>query len=195
MIVKSLGTQPYTEVWNAMREWVESDSPSQIWQVEHFPVYTQGQAGKAEHLLAPGDIEVVQTDRGGQVTYHGPGQQILYPLLVLKDLGLNVRQVISAMEDSVIDLLAEQGVEAEARKDAPGVYVNDAKISSLGLRVRKGRTFHGIALNVDMDLSPFDGINPCGYAGLSMTDMARLGLDTVGVVDRWTTLLINRLGQ
>jgi len=135
-------------------------------------VFTQGQAGKAEHVLFPGDIPVVQVDRGGQVTYHGPGQLVAYLLLDVRRSGIGVRELVSRIERSLIDLLASYGVEASAKPDAPGVYVNGAKIASLGLRIRNGRSFHGLALNVDMDLQPFQRINPCGYAGMSMTQLA-----------------------
>ncbi len=146
-------------------------SRDEIWLVEHPPVFTQGQAGKAEHLLMPGDIPVVQSDRGGQVTYHGPGQQVMYVLIDIKRRKLGVRQLVTFLEETVIATLAEFGVSARARADAPGVYVGEEKICSLGLRIRKGCSFHGLALNVAMDLSPFLRINPCGYAGMSMTQL------------------------
>ena len=172
-----LGRRPYTPVWQAMREITDTrdaQTPDQFWLVEHEPVFTQGQAGKPEHLLMPGDIPVVATDRGGQVTYHGPGQVVLYPLLDVRRAGLGVRDLVSALERAVIALLAEHGIGAHARPDAPGVYVGDAKIASLGLRIRRGASFHGVALNVDGDLSPFLRINPCGYAGMAMTRLADL---------------------
>jgi len=150
-------------------------SLSQIWIVEHPPVFTQGQAGKAEHILNAGDIPVVQTDRGGQVTYHGPGQAVLYPMLDLHELGIGVRPLVSALENAVIELLQGHQIHAQARKDAPGVYVDNQKIASLGLRIRKGFSYHGLSLNVNMDLSPFQQINPCGYKGLEVTQMADLG--------------------
>lgn len=146
-------------------------SRDEIWLVEHPPVFTQGQAGKAEHLLMPGEIPVVQSDRGGQVTYHGPGQQVMYVLIDVKRRKLGVRQLVTILEETVIATLAEFGVNARARADAPGVYVGEEKICSLGLRIRKGCSFHGLALNVAMDLSPFLRINPCGYAGMSMTQL------------------------
>lgn len=160
-----------------MRELTDSrdeSTPDQLWLVEHEPVFTQGQAGKPEHLLMPGDIPVVQTDRGGQVTYHGPGQVVLYPLLDVRRARLGVRDLVSALENAVIAVLAEYGVEARARADAPGVYVGEAKIASLGLRIRRGASYHGVALNVDVDLAPFQRINPCGYAGMAMTRIADL---------------------
>ncbi|MGY6563965.1 MAG: lipoyl(octanoyl) transferase LipB [Halomonadaceae bacterium] len=172
-----LGRRPYLPVWQAMRELTDTrdeTTADQLWLVEHDPVFTQGQAGKPEHLLMPGDIPVVQTDRGGQVTYHGPGQVVLYPLLDVRRSRLGVRDLVSALENAVIAVLAEQGIEARARADAPGVYVGEAKIASLGLRIRRGASYHGVALNVDADLSPFARINPCGYAGMAMTRLADL---------------------
>lgn len=173
--VRELGVQAYEPVWHAMQDFTNqrtADTADELWLVQHPPVFTQGQAGKAEHLLLPGDIPVVQVDRGGQVTYHGPGQLVAYPLVDVRRLGLGVRELVSRIEQSLIDLLASYGVSAEARADAPGVYVNGAKIASLGLRIRRGCSFHGLALNVDMDLQPFQRINPCGYAGLAMTQLA-----------------------
>ena len=173
--VRELGLQAYEPVWHAMQDFTNqrtADTGDELWLVQHPPVFTQGQAGKAEHLLLPGDIPVVQVDRGGQVTYHGPGQLVAYPLVDVRRLGLGVRELVSRIEQSLIDLLASYGVSAEARADAPGVYVNGAKIASLGLRIRRGCSFHGLALNVDMDLQPFQRINPCGYAGLAMTQLA-----------------------
>ncbi len=171
---RDLGLVPYEPVLAAMRRFTaerDADSGDQAWLVEHPPVFTQGQAGKAEHLLMPGDIPVVQTDRGGQVTYHGPGQLVAYLLLDVRRRGIGVRELVSRIEQSLIDLLAGYGVPALAKPDAPGVYVGGAKIASLGLRIRNGRSFHGLALNVDMDLAPFRRINPCGYAGLAMTQL------------------------
>ena len=152
----------------------DSDDTDEIWLVEHDAVFTQGQAGKAEHILLPGDIPVVNVDRGGQVTYHGPGQQVIYLMLNIKRRKLGVRELVSAMENAVIALLADFNITAYAKKDAPGVYVDERKICSLGLRIRKGCSFHGLALNVNMDLAPFNRINPCGYAGMEMIDTARL---------------------
>lgn len=177
VIIRQLGLQPYLPVWQKMQAFTDlrnSETTDEIWLVEHEPVFTQGQAGKAEHVLMPGEIPVVNVDRGGQVTYHGPGQQVIYLLLNIKRRKLGVRQLVTAMEDSVVALLAEFGIEAYAKKDAPGVYCDDKKVCSLGLRIRKGCSFHGLALNVNMDLSPFSRINPCGYAGMEMTDTARL---------------------
>ncbi len=173
--VRELGLQAYEPIWHAMQDFTNQRTPDtadELWLVQHPAVFTQGQAGKPEHLLLPGDIPVVQVDRGGQVTYHGPGQLVAYPLVDVKRLGLGVRDLVSRIEQSLIDLLASYGVDAAARADAPGVYVDGAKIASLGLRIRHGRSFHGLALNVDMDLQPFARINPCGYAGMAMTQLA-----------------------
>lgn len=178
ILVRQLGTQDYIPIWKAMQNFTDNrteHTPNQIWLVEHPPVFTQGQAGKAEHLLAPGNIPVVQVDRGGQITYHGPGQQMLYVLLDLKRLKIGVRETVTALETCVVNTLAENNIHAYPKADAPGVYVDQQKICSVGLRVRRGCTFHGLAFNVKMDLAPFQRINPCGYAGLEMTDSARLG--------------------
>ncbi len=171
LIVRQLGRQEYMPIWHAMQEFTDTrdeQSADEIWLVEHEPVFTQGQAGKEEHVLMPGDIPVVKVDRGGQVTYHGPGQQMLYVLFNLRRLKIGVRELVTWLEQSIIDCLKEYDIDAYAKADAPGVYVNDAKIASLGLRVRRGCSFHGLALNVNMDLSPFLRINPCGYAGMEM---------------------------
>ncbi len=176
--VRTLGRQPYVPVWRAMQQYTDTrgaDAPDELWLVEHEPVYTQGQAGRAEHVLAPGDIPVVQVDRGGQVTYHGPGQLVAYPLLDLRRLGIGVRELVHRIEQVVIDLLAEWDIRATRRAGAPGVYVGDAKLMALGLRVRRGCSFHGLALNVGMDLSPYARINPCGYPGLAVTQLLDLG--------------------
>ncbi|PKL94852.1 MAG: octanoyltransferase [Gammaproteobacteria bacterium HGW-Gammaproteobacteria-8] len=172
-----LGLQPYAATWQAMRRFTDQRDAStadEVWLLEHPPVFTQGLAGKPEHVLAPGDIPVIQTDRGGQVTYHGPGQLVLYPLLDLERLQLGVRCLVDRLEQVVIDLLGDYGLHAQRREAAPGVYVNGAKIASIGLKVRRGCTYHGLALNIDNDLAPFARINPCGYAGLSMTRMVDL---------------------
>ncbi|WP_440870500.1 lipoyl(octanoyl) transferase LipB [Vreelandella titanicae] len=176
-----LGHQAYLPVWQAMRTLTDTrdaQTPDQFWLVEHDPVFTQGQAGKPEHLLLPGDIPVVHVDRGGQVTYHGPGQVVLYPLLDVRRGKIGVRDLVTALENAVIDVLSHHGVSARARPDAPGVYVmteaGEAKIASLGLRIRRGASFHGVALNVGGDLAPFLRINPCGYAGMPMTKLADL---------------------
>jgi lipoyl(octanoyl) transferase len=178
LVIRYLGLQDYTRIWQAMQQFTDqrnSDSVDEIWLLEHSPVFTQGQAGKAEHLLFPGEIPVVQVDRGGQVTYHGPGQLVAYVLLDIKRRNLGVRQLVTMLEQILIQLLAGHGIAANARPDAPGVYVNGAKIASLGLRVRKGCTFHGLALNVNMNMEPFSRINPCGYAGMQMVQSSELG--------------------
>jgi lipoyl(octanoyl) transferase len=178
LILRDLGLVDYTEAWHRMQQFTDQrddSTPDEIWLLEHPPVFTQGQAGKAEHLLFPGDIPVVQVDRGGQVTYHGPGQLVAYVLLNIKRRNLGVRQLVNLIEQSIVDTLAANGVTAYAKADAPGVYVDEKKVASLGLRVRKGCTFHGLALNVDMDLAPFSRINPCGYAGMQMVQSKDLG--------------------
>ena len=172
--IRELGQVAYEPTWLAMKRFTDDRGPhtqDEVWLVQHPSVFTQGQAGKAEHLLLPGDIPVVKSDRGGQVTYHGPGQLVAYLLLDVRRLGFGVRELVSRMERCLIDLLASYGVSAVAKADAPGVYVDGDKIASLGLRIRNGCSFHGLALNVDMDLEPFRRINPCGYAGLAMTQL------------------------
>jgi len=179
MQIHNLGLRPYQEIWDAMRACTaarDAASADQIWLVQHPPVYTQGQAGKPEHLLAPGDIPVIQIDRGGQITYHGPGQTVMYLLLDLRRAGIGIRALVSLIEESVIGYLQELGIRAQSRIDAPGVYVDGKKIASLGLRVRGGCTYHGAALNVDMDLEPFSRINPCGLVGMQMTQLRDLGV-------------------
>jgi lipoyl(octanoyl) transferase len=169
--------QDYQTVWQAMSDFTDqrtADTQDQLWLVEHPPVFTQGQAGKAEHLLFPSDIPVIQTNRGGQVTYHGPGQLVAYPLLDLRRRKMGVRELVTHIEQIIIATLDHFGIKSAAKTDAPGVYVGGKKIASLGLRVRKGCSFHGLALNVDMDLSPFLQINPCGYQGLEMTQVRNL---------------------
>ncbi|WP_308361644.1 lipoyl(octanoyl) transferase LipB [Pseudoalteromonas xiamenensis] len=169
--VRHLGRQSYEPIWQRMQSFTDvrdEHDPDEIWLVEHEPVFTQGQAGKDEHVLAPGDIPVIKVDRGGQVTYHGPGQQMLYVLFNLRRLKIGVRELVTWLEECIIDLLKEYDIKAYAKPDAPGVYVNDCKVASLGLRVRRGCSFHGLALNVNMDLAPFLRINPCGYAGMQM---------------------------
>jgi lipoyl(octanoyl) transferase len=171
LVIRNLGRYAYVPVWQAMQDFTDKrnkNTPDEIWVVEHDPVFTQGQAGKEEHLLFPGDIEVVKVDRGGQVTYHGPGQIVVYVLLNLKRRKIGIRELVTHIENAIINTLKHYDIIAAAKPDAPGVYVDGKKIASLGLRVRKGCTFHGLALNVDMDLEPFSRINPCGYAGLEM---------------------------
>jgi lipoyl(octanoyl) transferase len=183
LLVRQLGRRPYQPVWDAMKAFTDnrtSDTPDEFWVVEHDPVYTQGQAGKAEHLLATGDIPVVQSDRGGQVTYHGPGQLVLYVLVDVRRSKLSVRELVTCLETAIINTLAKSDIQAYAKADAPGVYVTnelgmEAKLASLGLRIRKGCSFHGLALNINMDMTPFLRINPCGYAGMAMTQTSALG--------------------
>lgn len=173
--IKDLGRTDYAPVWQAMKQFTDTrdaKTPDQLWLTEHNPVYTQGLNGRQEHLLMTGDIPVVQVDRGGQVTYHGPGQLVIYCLLDLQRLGLGIRQLVTDIEQSIIDLLQYYKVDSYAKKDAPGVYIGDAKIAALGLRVRKGCCYHGLSLNLDMDLAPFSGINPCGFQGLKVTQLA-----------------------
>ncbi|ELR64343.1 Octanoate-[acyl-carrier-protein]-protein-N-octanoyltransferase [Photobacterium marinum] len=177
IIVRDLGRQDYQTTWQAMHEFTDqrnTDTTDEVWLVEHNPVFTQGQAGKAEHLLNIGDIPVVQSDRGGQVTYHGPGQQIAYILVDLRRRKLGVRDLVTHIENTIINTLSRFGIESYARPDAPGVYVDNKKICSLGLRIRRGCSFHGLALNINMDLEPFLRINPCGYQGMEMTQVAVL---------------------
>lgn len=172
------GLRDYAPVYAAMQDFTDTrnaDTGDEIWLMEHQPVFTQGRTGKPEHVLAPGDIPVVQTDRGGQVTYHGPGQLMVYPLLDLQRLGLGVSALVHGLERAVIRMLGTLGIAATADADAPGVYVDGAKLASLGLRVRRGCSYHGLAINVNMDLGPFRRINPCGYQGLRMTSLAMLG--------------------
>ena len=179
LIVRQLGNLPYEETWQRMKWFTEkrdAASYDELWWLEHPPVYTIGQAGKAEHIIDPMGIPVVNTDRGGDVTYHGPGQLVGYLLIDIKRLGIDVRTLVSGIERSLIDFMGKCGVAAMARKDAPGVYVDGCKVAALGLRVRKGRSYHGMSLNVDMDLSPFAGINPCGHEGLEVVDLKALGL-------------------
>lgn len=173
-LVKNLGLQPYSIIYNAMHQFTQqrdADTQDEIWLVEHPAIFTQGKVGKAEHLLHQTNIPVFQTDRGGQITYHAPGQQIMYILIDLKRLKMGIRDTVSALENSVINTLNDYHISAVAKPDAPGVYVNEQKICSLGLHIQHGCTLHGLALNVDMDLSPFNNINPCGYAGLKMTQV------------------------
>ncbi|MFT5116759.1 MAG: lipoyl(octanoyl) transferase [Kiritimatiellia bacterium] len=182
--IRDLGLQPYEKIWQAMSRFTnERDDTTidELWLVEHEPVYTQGQAGKPEHILQASDIPIVKSDRGGQVTYHGPGQLILYPLINLRRRHMGVRDMVTLLEELVVQWLSTHAVVAYARADAPGVYIkkneNDAKIASLGLRIRRGCCFHGVGINIDMDLSPFQNINPCGYEGMLMTQLSEQ-LDT-----------------
>lgn len=182
LIIRHLGVQPYEEIWHKMQNFTDQrneETADEIWLVQHPAVFTQGSAGKPEHLLARTNIPVVQSDRGGQITYHGEGQQVMYVLLDIKRLKalgreISVRELVTALEQCVVQTLAEYGVEGYPKPDAPGVYVDGRKICSLGLRIRKGCSFHGLALNINMDLSPFHQINPCGYAGLEMCQLSEL---------------------
>lgn len=199
-MVQRLGRVDYQATLDRMRSFTlerNEHTPDELWLLEHDPVFTQGQAGKAEHLLAPGDIPVVQVDRGGQVTYHGPGQFVAYTLIDVKRRGMGVRDLVNHLENSIIDVLASYDIEAYAKPDAPGVYVQGDKIASLGLRIKKGRAYHGLALNVDMDLSPFLRINPCGYAGMRMTqikDLTSTPISVDDVAERWLSVFLRRLG-
>ncbi|MCP4995886.1 MAG: lipoyl(octanoyl) transferase LipB [Gammaproteobacteria bacterium] len=178
--IRALGLQPYEPVWREMQAFTDQrneQTPDELWWLQHQSVFTLGQAGKRHHLLNPGDIPILQVDRGGQVTYHGPGQLVIYLMLDLRRAGLGVRQLVTLLEQSVIRLLAGYDIQARARSDAPGVYVNEAKIASLGLRVRRGCSFHGLSLNVNMALEPFSRINPCGHPGLAVTRLVDLGIN------------------
>ncbi|HEY9100008.1 MAG TPA: lipoyl(octanoyl) transferase LipB [Thiobacillus sp.] len=179
VVVRNLGRVEYEPTWRAMQTFTAQrtgDTPDEIWLLEHAPVYTQGQAGKPEHLIAATEIPVVPIDRGGQITYHGPGQIVAYVLVDLRRRGYGIRELVTRMEQAVIDLLNVHGVIASRLRDAPGVYVDGAKIAALGLRVKRGCTYHGLALNVDMDLQPFAAINPCGYAGMPVTQCRELNM-------------------
>ncbi|MDB6086473.1 MAG: lipB [Gammaproteobacteria bacterium] len=181
-LVKHLGPAPYEPTWRAMQRFTDDRgplTPDEIWMVEHPPVFTLGLKANREHVLAPGDIPVVQIDRGGQVTYHGPGQLVIYPLIDLRRHGLGVRQLVVALENAIIAYVAELGIAASGSRDAPGVYVGSAKLASIGLRIRRGASYHGVALNVSLDLQPFERINVCGYRGLTVTRLA----DLCGVSD------------
>ena len=196
LIIRYLGITPYQETWQAMSNFTEQrdqNTINEIWLVEHSPEFTQGLAGKAEHLLTNSNIPVVKSDRGGQITYHAPGQLIAYLLINIRRKDFNVRSLVTIIEQAIIDVLADHNVNATAKPDAPGVYVDGRKIASLGLKIRKGCSFHGLALNVDMDLSPFLQINPCGYAGLEMTQCRDLGITSS--VAELSPLLIEKLNQ
>lgn len=194
LIIRQRGLIEYEPCWREMQQFTDqrdADTADEMWLVEHPPVFTLGMNGKPEHLLNPGTIPVVKIDRGGQVTYHGPGQQVVYLLIDIKRLGLGIRAMVERIEQAIIQLLADYKIEAHGRRDAPGVYVDKAKIAALGLRVRRGCTYHGLALNVDMDLEPFSRINPCGYAGMRVTQM----VDLAGTVtlDEITNKLVSYL--
>jgi lipoyl(octanoyl) transferase len=175
LLIRKLGLVDYEPVWRAMQDFTDQRNeatPDEIWFVQHPPVFTLGQAGKPEHVLAPGDIPVVQVDRGGQVTYHGPGQVVAYPLIDIRRLGLGVRELVTLIEQAIIDVLDDYGLNAQRREGAPGVFLADAKIAALGLRVRRGKSFHGLAFNVNLELEPFHRINPCGFEGLQVTRLS-----------------------
>jgi lipoyl(octanoyl) transferase len=196
LTLRYLGNQPYIETWQAMSDFTNQrndNTADEIWVVEHPAVFTQGTAGKAEHLLQQTEIPVVKSDRGGQITYHGPGQLIVYLLINIRRKDFNVRSLVTIIEQGIIDLLNDYNVQACAKADAPGVYVNGKKIASLGLKIRRGCSFHGLALNVDMDLSPFLQINPCGYVGLEMTQCKDQGIDLNA--STLAPLLIEKMNQ
>ncbi len=177
LIVRTLGLQDYVETWQAMKQFVDNrsdDAPDEIWLLEHPPVYTQGLNGRAEHIIDPGGIPVVASDRGGQATYHGPGQLIVYTMIDLQRKRLGIRRLVSALEETAAGVLKQYGLAPETRRDAPGVYIDAAKIASIGLRIRRGCSYHGLSLNVCMDLSPFSGIDACGFSGLRITQLSDL---------------------
>jgi lipoyl(octanoyl) transferase len=179
VITRWLGRVEYEPTWRAMQRFTDerdADTEDELWLLEHPPVFTLGMAADPAHVLAAGNIPVVQTDRGGQVTYHGPGQLVVYPLIDIRRLGTGVRDLIVTLEQSVIDLVAKHGVHAVGRRDAPGVYVDGRKLASVGMRIRRGASYHGLALNVDMDLAPFAQINPCGMVGMEVTQLRELGV-------------------
>jgi len=199
LVVRSLGRRQYEPLWRAMQRFTElrnETTADELWFTEHPRVFTLGLNGRREHLLAPGDIPVIQTDRGGQVTYHGPGQLMIYPLIDLKRAKLGIRDLLTALEASIVDLAASFGIEAATRADAPGVYVAGRKLASVGLRVRRGASYHGMALNVDLDLEPFSRINPCGFTDLEITDLRRLGVSEslADISRRLQQPLLPRLG-
>jgi lipoyl(octanoyl) transferase len=198
-VLRWFGCVDYEPTWRAMQRFVEQRGPAmadEVWFLEHPPVFTLGMNARPEHVLAPGDIPLVNVDRGGQVTYHGPGQLVVYPLLDLDRAGLGVRALVEGIERAIVDTVAEWGIVAAGRRDAPGVYVGGRKLASVGLRIRKGRSYHGLALNVAMDLEPFRRINPCGYPGLEMTQLSELGgpVDTGAVADALAPRLVASLG-
>lgn len=191
--IRALGLVDYEPTWRAMQRFTverTTDTVDELWLLQHPPTYTQGQAGKPEHLLNPTALPVVQIDRGGQITYHGPGQIVVYLLLDLRRWKINVRELVTLMEQAVIDLLQGHGIAAHGRRDAPGVYVHDTKIAALGLKIKNGCCYHGLSFNVDMDLTPFDNINPCGYQGLHVTQCVQLGI-TLGLEELQAELTQN----
>lgn len=200
MKIQDLGLRDYQPTWHAMQQFTlqrDKHTEDELWLLEHNPVYTQGVNGQDNHLLKHNAIPVVRTDRGGQITYHGPGQLIVYPLVDLRRQEMGVRNMISFLENTVITLLADYNIDAYARADAPGVYCAEAKIASLGLRVKRGACYHGLSLNIDMDLQPFADINPCGYAGMQMTDMKTLGamVDMAAVKQQFVSVFLAQLQQ
>lgn len=197
--LRELGQVPYQETWRRMQAFTggrEANTPDEIWLLEHPPVFTLGMNSSPEHVLEPDGIPLVQSDRGGQVTYHGPGQLVAYVLMDIRRATLGVRDLVTALEQSVIAMVGEHGIQAVARQDAPGVYVADRKLASLGIRIRRGCSYHGLAINVDMDLSPFAGIDPCGYPGLEVTSLAELGisLDVAATGNALVPHLVTQLG-
>jgi len=198
LILRRLGLAEYEAVWRDMQAFTDTrdeTSSDELWLVQHPPVFTQGQAGKAEHVLAPDEIPVIQVDRGGQVTYHGPGQIVAYPLVDIRRKGIAVREFVNRIEQAIIDVLEQYGVAGERVEGAPGIYVDGDKVASLGLRVRRGCTFHGLAFNIDMNLEPFQRINPCGFAGLQVTQLAALAsVDFQDVENRLVSSLAQQLG-
>lgn len=185
MIIRELGLQPYETIWRDMQQFTQQrteEAPDEIWILEHLPVYTLGLNGKSEHLLNPSDIPVIQSDRGGQVTYHGPGQLVIYTLLDIKRLKLGIRQLVTLLEQAMITTLAQFDITAIAKPEAPGVYVKDNKIGSIGIRIKNNASYHGISLNNNMDLTPFNHINTCGFKGLQVTQLVDLGV-TVSTAD------------
>ncbi len=200
MIVRSLGRQEYEPLWQEMQRFTEerdTNTPDETWYTEHPPVFTLGMNASRDHVISPGDIPVVQVDRGGQVTYHGPGQLMVYPLIHLKRAKLAIRDLVTALEQCVVDLVGEFDIAAASRRDAPGVYVDGTKIASVGLRVRRGASYHGMALNIDVDLEPFSRINPCGFSDLQVTDLRTLGIapDRDDIQARLHEHLLNHLGM
>lgn len=199
MVVRRFDVMPYQQIWSAMQSFTNlrnSVTEDEVWLLQHEPVFTLGQAGRHEHVLSPGEIPLVQSDRGGQVTYHGPGQLVAYTLLDLQRLKLGARDLITLLEQSIVDTLAVFHVDARAKKDAPGVYIGDSKIASIGLRIRKGASYHGLAINIDMNLEPFLRINPCGYGGLKMIQLADFvpSVSIHEVADTWLDQFNRRLG-
>ena len=197
--IRDLGRQDYESVWHDMQDFTakrDNNTDDELWIVEHPPVFTLGLNGKREHLLNTGDIPVIPVDRGGQVTYHGPGQLVMYTLLDLNRLGIGVKQLVQHIEQAIINLLSGYAIEAEGRHDAPGVYVDGAKIAALGLRIKKGKSYHGLSFNIDMDLEPFSRINPCGYEGMPVTQLTKLkpGIDTSQITQQLIAHLTSILG-